>query len=217
MLGLAEAVSVSGAGVGSEVICDPIVHFGAMATVYFNAVPRFADIEPATYNKDPASLEANITERTKAVIVTHLHDPQLPDERPDCRGRPRPARQGGRHHRLLRQDPRHPERGDQGLLLAPARTVPKEAVVGSYWFACTWEGDREGLDYNRFKKLAAEKGIGLRFGFNEVAPYEYDFFRQGTAYGQPDCPIRCPINAAKSDYRYRRGSAPRSRTSCRGS
>lgn len=31
MLGLAEAVSVSGAGVGSEVICDPVVHFGAMA------------------------------------------------------------------------------------------------------------------------------------------------------------------------------------------
>ena len=44
MAGLAEAVSISGAGVGTEVICDPIVHFGALATVYFNAVPRFADI-----------------------------------------------------------------------------------------------------------------------------------------------------------------------------
>ena len=72
MLGLAEAVSVSGAGAGTEIICDPVVHFGALATMYFNAVPRFADINPDTYNMDPASLEANISEHTKAVIVTHL-------------------------------------------------------------------------------------------------------------------------------------------------
>src|SRR6185437_6975674 len=44
MTGLAQAVSISGAGTGLEVICDPIVHFGGLATLYFNAVPRFADV-----------------------------------------------------------------------------------------------------------------------------------------------------------------------------
>ena len=72
MSGLMEAVSVSGAGPGYEVICDPIVHFGGIATIFFNAVPRFADVKPDTYNMDPDSLLANITPLTKAVIVTHL-------------------------------------------------------------------------------------------------------------------------------------------------
>ena len=61
MAGLCEAVSVSGAGPGFEVICDPIVHFGGLAAIYFNAVPRFADVKRDTYNMDPDSLLANIT------------------------------------------------------------------------------------------------------------------------------------------------------------
>jgi dTDP-4-amino-4,6-dideoxygalactose transaminase len=72
MTALAQAMGVSGAGVGSEVICDPIVHFGALAAVYMNAIPRFADVRRDTYLMDPASVRANITERTRALIVTHL-------------------------------------------------------------------------------------------------------------------------------------------------
>jgi dTDP-4-amino-4,6-dideoxygalactose transaminase len=72
MSALAEAVSVSGAGTGLEVICDPMVQFGAIATIYFNAVPRFADVRRDTYLMDPASLRANITDRTRAVIVTNF-------------------------------------------------------------------------------------------------------------------------------------------------
>ncbi len=72
MTALAQAVSVSGAGTGTEVICDPIVHFGAVATLYFNAVPRFADVRYDTYLMDPASVRANITDKTKALIVTNL-------------------------------------------------------------------------------------------------------------------------------------------------
>ena len=46
MNGLAAgAISVSGAGAATEVLCDPIVHFGALAAVWFNAVPRFVDVE----------------------------------------------------------------------------------------------------------------------------------------------------------------------------
>lgn len=72
MSALAEAVSISGAGTATEVICDPLVQFGALAALYFNAVPRFADVKPDTYLMDPASLRANITEHTRAVIVTNL-------------------------------------------------------------------------------------------------------------------------------------------------
>jgi perosamine synthetase len=72
MSGLVEAVSVLGAGPATEVICDPIVHFGGLSAIYFNAVPRFADVKRDTYNMDPDSLLANITPLTRAVIVTHM-------------------------------------------------------------------------------------------------------------------------------------------------
>lgn len=72
MSALAEAVSISGAGTATEVICDPMVQFGAIATLYFNAVPRFADVKADTYLMNPASLRANITKQTRAVIVTNL-------------------------------------------------------------------------------------------------------------------------------------------------
>ena len=72
MTALAQAVSISGAGTATEVICDPIVHFGGLATLSFNAVPRFADVKYGTFNMDPESLRANITPQTRAVIVTNL-------------------------------------------------------------------------------------------------------------------------------------------------
>ena len=71
MAGLHVAVGASGAGAGSEVICDSLVVFGALAAMYHNAIPVFADVDLDTQQMDPASFEACITERTKAVIVTH--------------------------------------------------------------------------------------------------------------------------------------------------
>ncbi|MGB9596493.1 MAG: DegT/DnrJ/EryC1/StrS family aminotransferase, partial [Candidatus Poribacteria bacterium] len=64
-------VIVSGAGAGDEVICDPIFVFGAVATMYNNAVPVFVDVDPITMNMNPDLIEAKITDRTKAIIVTH--------------------------------------------------------------------------------------------------------------------------------------------------
>jgi len=66
------AVMVAGAGTGDEVICDPFCIFGAQAAMYANAVPVFVDIKPKTWNMDPSKIEEKITERTKALIVTHV-------------------------------------------------------------------------------------------------------------------------------------------------
>ncbi|WP_424627913.1 DegT/DnrJ/EryC1/StrS family aminotransferase [Bradyrhizobium sp. SYSU BS000235] len=38
---------------------------------YCGAVPVFADIDPETYNLDPVSVEAAITDRTRAILVIH--------------------------------------------------------------------------------------------------------------------------------------------------
>ena len=51
-------------------ITSPIT-FAASANcaVYVGATPVFADIDPETYNIDPASIEAHITDKTKAVVA----------------------------------------------------------------------------------------------------------------------------------------------------
>ena len=72
MTALAQAVAVSGAGCGDEVICDPLVHFGGLAALSFNCVPRFVDVKYDTYLMDPAEVEKAVSRRTKALIVTNL-------------------------------------------------------------------------------------------------------------------------------------------------
>ncbi|MHC4717089.1 MAG: DegT/DnrJ/EryC1/StrS family aminotransferase, partial [Planctomycetota bacterium] len=72
MTGLAQAVAISGAGCGDEVICDPLVHFGGVAALSFNCVPKFVDVRPDTWLMDPAEVAKAVTRHTKALIVTNL-------------------------------------------------------------------------------------------------------------------------------------------------
>lgn len=55
---------------GDEVIVSPIT-FAASANcvLYCGGTPVFADIDPHTWNIDPASIRERITERTKAVVA----------------------------------------------------------------------------------------------------------------------------------------------------
>ena len=64
------ACIAAGVGPGDEVITTPIT-FAASANCafYCGARPVFADIDPETYTIDPASIEAHITEHTKAVVA----------------------------------------------------------------------------------------------------------------------------------------------------
>ena len=71
MSALHAGVLCAGAGPGSEVICDSEFIFGSMAVLYNNAIPVYVDLDPVTHNMNPDGIEAAITERTKAIIVTH--------------------------------------------------------------------------------------------------------------------------------------------------
>lgn len=64
------AALAAGIGPEDEVITTPIT-FAASANcaLYCGARPVFADINPDTYNIDPASVRAHITPRTKAVVA----------------------------------------------------------------------------------------------------------------------------------------------------
>jgi perosamine synthetase len=59
-----------GVGPGDEVIC-PSFSFIATgnAILYTGATPVFVDIDPRTYNIDPAKIEAAITPHTKAILA----------------------------------------------------------------------------------------------------------------------------------------------------
>ena len=63
----------AGIGAGDEVVVPAFTFFAtAEAVSYTGATPVFADIDAATFNLDPSSLEKKITKNTKAVIAVHL-------------------------------------------------------------------------------------------------------------------------------------------------
>lgn len=58
---------------GDEVIVSPwTMCASATAILHWNAIPVFADIEPETFNIDPASVEKNISPYTKAILAVDI-------------------------------------------------------------------------------------------------------------------------------------------------
>lgn len=76
------ALKAVGVGPGDEVITSAFSFVASASTVVLiGAAPVFVDIDPATYNLDPARLEAAITARTRAIVPVHLYgQPAAMDE-----------------------------------------------------------------------------------------------------------------------------------------
>jgi len=70
--GLYAAVGALGIGYGDELIVSPYTMSAcALAPMIYGAIPVFADVELETGCLDPNSIEKNISERTKAILVVH--------------------------------------------------------------------------------------------------------------------------------------------------
>jgi perosamine synthetase len=71
--GLHLCMRLAGVEAGDEVITSPYSFVAsANCAIYEGATPVFADIDPQTFNLDPAAVEAAITPRTKALVAVDI-------------------------------------------------------------------------------------------------------------------------------------------------
>ncbi|MFK7739304.1 MAG: DegT/DnrJ/EryC1/StrS family aminotransferase [Planctomycetota bacterium] len=67
------AIAALGLSAGDEVITTPITDMGALTPIFYEgAVPVFCDVDPDSLNVTAETIRAQLTERTRAIIVTHL-------------------------------------------------------------------------------------------------------------------------------------------------
>ncbi len=84
-------------GAGDEVITTPFTFFATGEAIsQTGARPVFVDIDPVTYNIDPAKIEAAITPYTKAIMPVHLFGQSADMDAIDAIAR--------RHHLLVIED-----------------------------------------------------------------------------------------------------------------
>jgi len=67
------AVAAINPNPGDEIVTTAITDMGALTPlIYQGAIPVFADVDPRTCNVTAATIEKVLSQRTKAIVVTHL-------------------------------------------------------------------------------------------------------------------------------------------------
>src|SRR5690242_14349565 len=67
------AVAVVDPEPGDEIITTSITDMGALSPIlYQGAIPAFADVDPISGNVTAETVAAALSERTRAIVVTHL-------------------------------------------------------------------------------------------------------------------------------------------------
>ena len=109
--GLHLCMRLAGVEAGDEVITSPYSFVAsANCAIYEGATPVFADIDPRTFNLDPAAVEVAITPRTKALVAV------------DIFGYP------AEYDALIPLCERHRDRADRGLVRGARSEVQGQAA-----------------------------------------------------------------------------------------
>ncbi len=68
------ALRALGVGPGDEVITVPNTYIATVFAIsYTGATPVFVDVDPLTYNMDPARVKGALSDRTKAIVPVHMY------------------------------------------------------------------------------------------------------------------------------------------------
>ena len=149
-----------GIGPGDEVICTTLTYWAScLGAITLGAKVRFCDCRRDTLQMDPKSFEAQITKRTKAVIVVHLS--AHPCDMDAI------MRIANRHHLAVIEDVSHAQGGHyKGKMLGTFGKVAAMSLMAGKSFAIGEGGILVTDDYEIYRRA-------IRYGHYDRIPQHF--------------------------------------------